>query len=144
MKYKLLLPLSLLLLFFSLSLLNAPHSLAQVEKTTIKKKSNSKRTTTLYGTASFYAQKFQGKRTASGETFDHMKFTAACNALPLGTWVKVTNLSNNKTVLVRTNDRLHVKTSRLLDLTKAAARRLGYLNRGLTRVKIEVLSGKPT
>lgn len=140
---KLYLHFTFLLVFFSLAVSLPSSADAQVKKTSTKIKKTVKRTTTLYGTASYYAQKFQGRRTASGENFDHMKFTAACNALPLGTWVKVTNLNNKKTVIVRTNDRLHVKTSRLLDLTKAAARRLGYLNKGLTRVKIEVLPGNP-
>lgn len=98
--------------------------------------------TVLYGQASFYAAKFQGRRTASGQLFDHAALTAACNTLPLGTWVKVTNLKNGKTVVVRTNDRLHVKTGRLIDLTRAAATRLGFVKAGLTRVKIEVLPAK--
>ncbi len=113
------------------------------QKKTTKKKSASKKTTVLYGTASYYAQKFQGRKTASGENFDHMKFTAACNALPIGTWIKVTNLKNGKFVYVRVNDRLHSNTSRIVDLTKAAARRLGILNTGLTRVKVEVEMNKP-
>ena len=65
--------------------------------------------------------------------------TAACNALPLGTWIKVTNLINGQSVIVKTNDRLAKKTSRLVDLTMAATKRLGFKNAGLTRVKVEVL-----
>ena len=99
---------------------------------------------TLYGQASFYAAKFEGRKTASGEIFRHSKFTAACNALPLGTWVKVTNLKNGKTVFVKINDRLHNKTRRLLDLTKSAAQKLGFIKSGLTRVKVEVLKKKPS
>jgi len=93
----------------------------------------------LFGQASFYANKFHGRRTANGETFNQAKLTAACNVLPLGTWIKVTNLKNGKTVVVKTNDRLHHNTRRIIDLTRSAAKELGFISRGLTRVKIEVL-----
>ena len=96
-----------------------------------------------YGVASFYANKFQGRKTANGEIFNHQKFTAAHNSLPLGTYVKVINLRNKKTVVVKINDRLHHRNKRLIDLTKAAAQKLGFVNAGLTRVKLEVLSKKP-
>ena len=99
-------------------------------------------TNTFYGQASFYSQKFEGRKTASGQIFKHKKFTAACNTLPLGTFIKVTNLKNGKSVVVQTNDRLHVKTKRLIDLTMAGAKRLGFVASGLTRVKVEVLGGK--
>ncbi|RYF87804.1 MAG: septal ring lytic transglycosylase RlpA family protein [Chitinophagaceae bacterium] len=97
----------------------------------------------LYGQASFYANKFEGRKTASGEIFRHSKLTAACNSLPLGTWIKITNLKNGKTVVVKTNDRLHTKTRRLVDLTRTAAQKLGFIKSGLTRVKVEVLKKKP-
>lgn len=97
----------------------------------------------LYGQASFYANKFEGRKTASGEKFSHDKMTAACNVLPLGTWIRVTNLKNGKSIVVRTNDRLHPKTRRIVDLTKKGAHKLGYYKNGLTRVKIEVLKHKP-
>ncbi len=93
----------------------------------------------FYGQASFYANKFQGRKTASGEIFDQKKLTCACNVLPLGTWVKVTNLRNGKTVIVKVNDRIHPKMRRVVDLTRAAAQKLGFISRGLTRVKVEVL-----
>ena len=96
----------------------------------------------LYGQASFYANKFHGRKTASGEIFSQDKLTAACNVLPLGTWIRVTNLKNGKIVVVKTNDRLHPKTRRLVDLTTAAAKKLGFISRGLTRVKIEVIHEK--
>jgi len=96
----------------------------------------------LYGLASFYSSKFNGRKTASGEIFSQSKFTCACNVLPLGTWIKVTNLRNGKTVTVKTNDRLHPKMKRIIDLTKAAALKLGYVSSGLTRVKVEVLGKK--
>ena len=110
-----------------------------------KKKEEDKKKTSnriLYGTASFYSNSFQGKKTANGETYDQKKMTAACNVLPLGTWIRVTNLSNKKSVLVKTNDRLHTKMKRIVDLSRAAATKLGYINAGLTRVKVEVLGKK--
>ncbi len=94
---------------------------------------------TLYGQASFYAKKFEGRKTASGEIFSHKKFTAACNALPLGTWIEVTNLRNGKSVIVKTNDRLHPSMRRVVDLTMAAAKKLDFVKSGLTRVKVVVL-----
>ena len=94
----------------------------------------------LYGLASYYADKFQGRQTATGDIFSQGKITAACNVLPLGTWIRVTNLKNGKSLRVKTNDRLHPKTRRIIDLSHEAARQLDYLKQGLTRVKIEVLS----
>ncbi len=105
-----------------------------------QKKNN---TVLLYGQASYYAPKFEGRKTATGEKFGHANATAACNVLPLGTWVKVTNLRNGRSIVVRTNDRLHPKTKRIIDLSKTGAQKLGYVKQGLTRVKIEVLKGKP-
>ena len=94
----------------------------------------------FYGQASFYANKFNGRKTATGEIFSQKKFTCACNVLPLGTWVKVTNLRNKKWVVVKVNDRIHPKMKRIVDLSKAAAEKLGYVSRGLTRVKVEPLN----
>lgn len=96
----------------------------------------------LYGQASYYAAKFEGRQTATGEIFRQNQMTAACNVLPLGTWIKITNLRNGKSIIVRTNDRLHVKTRRIVDLTRTGASKLGYINSGLTRVKVEVLNQK--
>lgn len=92
-----------------------------------------------YGTASFYADKFNGRKTANGEIFSQKKMTGAHNTLPLGTWVKVTNLKNRKTIVVRINDRLHHRNPRLIDLSKTAAQKLDYTSQGLTKVKVEVL-----
>jgi rare lipoprotein A len=92
-----------------------------------------------YGIASFYAKKFNGRQTASGDIYNSTKYTAACNVLPLHTWVRVTNLRNEKSVIVIINDRLHPKNKRLVDLSRSAALALGYTGRGLTRVKVEVL-----
>ena len=97
---------------------------------------------TLYGLASFYHNKFNGRRTANGEIFSQKKLTCACNVLPLGTWIKVTNLRNKKTVIVKVNDRIHPKMKRVVDLSRAAAQKLGYISSGLTRVKVEMVDKK--
>jgi rare lipoprotein A len=102
-----------------------------------------KKANVYFGTASFYAEKFNGRKTANGEIYNSQKFTAACNVLPLGTWIRVTNLRNKKSVIVKTNDRLHVKMKRVVDLSYAAAEKLGYTRRGLTQVKVEVLGKRP-
>jgi len=100
------------------------------------------KTKILYGTASFYADKFEGRRTANGEIFSQKKLTAACNVLPLGTWVRVTNLRNNRSVIVKINDRMHPRMKRVVDLSHAAAIKLGYTKAGLVRVKVEVFGKK--
>ena len=101
-----------------------------------------KATRVLYGQASFYANKFNGRRTANGEIFDQKKLTCACNVLPLGTWIKVTNLRNSRSVIVKVNDRIHPKMKRIVDLSRAAAQKLGYVSNGLTRVKVELVDKK--
>ncbi|PWT96302.1 MAG: septal ring lytic transglycosylase RlpA family lipoprotein [Bacteroidetes bacterium] len=97
-----------------------------------------------YGTASYYGGKFNGRKTANGEKFDQKKMTAAHNGLPLNTYVKVTNLRNKKTVVVKITDRMHPKNKRLIDLSRGAAEKLGYVGQGLTKVKVEVVSNSPT
>jgi rare lipoprotein A len=95
-----------------------------------------------YGTASYYAKKFQGRETANGEIYDSSKMTAAHNNLTFGTWIRVTNTRNGRSVVVKVNDRLHRNSKRLVDLSYAAASRLGYISKGITRVKVEVLGKK--
>lgn len=89
------------------------------------------------GLASFYSDAFEGKKTASGEIYKSSKMTAAHRNLPFGTRVKVTNLSNNKSVTVTVNDRGPFVKDRILDLSKAAAVKLDYIDQGVTKVKIE-------
>ena len=96
----------------------------------------------FYGQASFYANKFNGRKTASGEIFDQKKLTCACNVLPLGTWIKVTNLKNGRSAIVKINDRIHPKMKRITDLSRAGAQKLGYISKGLTRVKVELIDAK--
>ncbi|HTJ13807.1 MAG TPA: septal ring lytic transglycosylase RlpA family protein [Dinghuibacter sp.] len=95
--------------------------------------------TVLEGTASYYGERFRGKKTHTDEVFDPDKLTAACNKLPLKTWVKVTNLRNHRSVILWINDRMHPKNKRLIDVSARAARELGFYARGLTRVKVEVI-----
>lgn len=132
-------PLLLVGLFFLLIHVAAT---AQQDSSKATKKATGK-SKIQYGLASFYSNKFNGRKTASGEIFSQQKLTAAHNTLPLGTYVRVTNLRNGKTVVVKINDRLHHRNKRVIDLSRAAATKLGFLKSGLTRVKIEVLGKKP-
>lgn len=93
----------------------------------------------LTGIASFYHNKFEGRKTATGETFRQSKFTAASNNFPLGTNVQVTNIKNDKSVIVRINDRMAHSMSRkgrIVDLSTSAAKSIGF-KEGLLKVKIE-------
>jgi rare lipoprotein A (peptidoglycan hydrolase) len=90
------------------------------------------------GTASWYGEQFQGKQTASGEPFDMRDFTAAHPTLPLGSFVKVTNLRNGRVVVVRVNDRGPVVEGRIIDLSYNAARALGFKERGVQRVRLDL------
>ncbi len=92
------------------------------------------------GVASYYGAEFHGRPTSSGEIYDMNALTAAHPSLPLGTLVKVTNLANNKSVIVRINDRGPFKKNRIIDVSYEAAKQLGFLNDGTALVKIEVIS----
>ncbi|WP_160136428.1 septal ring lytic transglycosylase RlpA family protein [Chryseobacterium sp. c4a] len=89
--------------------------------------------------ASYYHDKFNGRKTASGEIFDNSKFTAANRTLPFGTNVKVTNLRNGKEVIVRINDRGPFHSSRSLDMSKAAFDEIGDINHGTIPVEYEIV-----
>lgn len=91
------------------------------------------------GKASFYADKFEGHSTASGEKYKHNKLTAAHKTLPFGTVVRVTNLANGNTVEVIINDRGPYVDGRIIDLSKSAAEKLAFTNLGVTDVKVEVV-----
>lgn len=100
---------------------------------------------TKYGIASFYSKSLDSTKTATGEIFLNSKLTAASNNYRLNTIVKVTNIKNGRTVIVRINDRMHpkmAKKGRIVDLSRAAARKLGFLSKGLTKVKVEVVPKK--
>ncbi len=92
------------------------------------------------GTASYYGDKFDGGRTASGERFDQDDLTCAHGSLPFGCRIRVTNLRNNKAVEVKVNDRGGFsKHGRVVDLSKAAAKEIGMVGTGTAKVKVEVL-----
>jgi rare lipoprotein A len=90
------------------------------------------------GTASWYGQQFEGRQTASGEPFEMRDFTAAHPSLPLGSFVKVTNLRNGKVVVVRINDRGPFVDDRIIDVSYNAARALGFKERGVQRVRLDL------
>jgi rare lipoprotein A len=92
------------------------------------------------GVASWYGSKHQGKATASGEAFDMNRLTAAHRELPLGTTVRVTNLVNLKSIVLRVNDRGPGIDGRLIDVSWAAAKKLNFVNAGLTLVEVEIVS----
>jgi rare lipoprotein A len=99
------------------------------------------------GLASYYGPGFHGNETANGETFDQRAMTAAHRTLPLGTVVRVTNLENGRTVVVRINDRgpygRNFRRGTIIDLSKGAAQHLRFIKDGLVRVRVEVLR-RPT
>lgn len=92
------------------------------------------------GTASWYGSKFHGHRTSSGEAYDMYKLSAAHKTLPLPTWAKVTNLDNGKSTIVRVNDRGPFHSERLIDLSWAAAVKLGIDQQGTGRVRVEAIT----
>lgn len=91
------------------------------------------------GTASWYGKQFHGRQTASGDTYDMFQFTAAHRTLPLGTLVKVTNLRNGKWVIVKVNDRGPYVGHRVMDVSYGAAQMMGFRQRGIEKVKLEVI-----
>jgi rare lipoprotein A len=91
------------------------------------------------GKASWYGRIFQHKQTASGEPYDMYQFTAAHRTLPLGSWIKVTNLKNDRSVVVRINDRGPVRRSRVIDLSYSAAKMLGMGHDGVDPVQLDVV-----
>ena len=94
------------------------------------------------GTASWYGSYFQGKATASGEPYDMYDLTAAHPTLPLGSWVRVTNLHNGRAVVVRINDRGPVVPGRIIDLSYNTARVLHFESNGLQRVRLDVVKNR--
>ena len=91
------------------------------------------------GIASYYGKKFHRKLTANGQKFNMYKVSAAHKTLPLGTRVKVTNLNNGKSIRLTINDRGPFKKGRILDLSYKAAQKLGFVNEGTTKVRIDVI-----
>ena len=97
----------------------------------------------LRGIASWYGDVWQGRRTASGEIFDDSKMTACHKTLPFGTVVRVTDVHTSRSVVVKINDRGTLVPGRIIDLSSAAASRLGILGNGLANVRLEVLGRAP-
>ncbi len=91
------------------------------------------------GIASWYGLAYQFRKTASGERFNTYGYTAAHKKLPFNTYVKVTNLTNNKSVIVRINDRGPFVKGRIIDLTRAAAKKIDMIKKGTAKVRIEVV-----
>jgi rare lipoprotein A len=95
------------------------------------------------GTASWYGQIFEGKPTASGEPYNMYDMTAAHLKLPMGSYVKVTNLRNGRAVVVRVNDRGPIVPGRIIDLSYGAAQALQFKQRGLQRVRLDLVAADP-
>jgi rare lipoprotein A len=93
------------------------------------------------GIASYYANQHEGRRTASGRVFDNSALTAAHRTLPFGTRLHVVNLDNGRDVVVTVTDRGPFRKARVIDVTRRAAKKLGFLRAGIARVRLEVVSG---
>src|SRR5579885_1044576 len=106
------------------------------------KKAPKKRHWYQIGRASWYGEDFQGQQTASGEDFDMNKLTCAHRSLPLGSLIRVTNLRNHKSVVVRVNDRGPMPENRVVDLSYAAARFLGFSSRGTAPVRLDLVNSR--
>ncbi len=94
----------------------------------------------IIGEASYYSSDYHGNQTASGERYNMFRYTAAHPTLPFGSKVRVTNLENNRKVVVRINDRGPFAKNRIIDLSYAAARKIRMVQNGITRVRLEVLN----
>ena len=108
----------------------------------VKKEMKVKKGEVYYFVCSFYGKKFHGKQTANGEIFDMNKLTCAHKSLPFGTLLKVTNEDNGNSVVVRVNDRGPFVQGRDLDLSYAAAKKIGLVSEGVKKLKVEVLGNK--
>lgn len=125
-------PLLIILLFTGFSLqINATEYPVSTHKSRFK--------AILYGLASFYNRSLQGFKTFNGERYSGAKLTAAHKTLPMGTMVRVTDLRNHRSVVVRINDRLPQNSKRLIDLSQTAALKLHLISRGISQVSVEVL-----
>jgi len=96
-----------------------------------------------HGMASWYGPGFHGRQTASGEVFDRNEMTAAHRDLPLPSFVRVTNLDNGRSVILRVNDRGPVSSDLVIDVSEEAAEELGFIDAGVVPVRVDVLSWRP-
>ena len=135
--------LATVLLVVSLGAAQRPASSESISKGTKTNPAKVNRTKPYQiGTASWYGDYFQGKPTASGEPYNMYDLTAAHPTLPLGSWVRVTNLRNGRAVVVRINDRGPVVPGRIIDLSYNTARVLQFKSQGLQRVRLDVVRQK--
>ncbi len=118
---------------------NIPKKTVNNKTSKSKGKSKLKHRKIMKGVSSFYAEDFHGKLTANGEIYDMYGVTAAHKTLPLNTICRVTNLENNKSLILRINDRGPYIKGRILDCSYGAAKKLDFINQGTTNVKIEVI-----
>ncbi len=119
-----------------------PDTSLQISKDSVLADSVKKEDGVIYGIASFYSTKLDGTKTSTGEIYRNSKLSAASNDFKLNTWVRVTNLKNNKSIILRINDHMHPKMQekgRVVDLSRIAAKRLDFLKNGLTKVKVETV-----
>lgn len=96
-------------------------------------------TTAQYGKATYYSDRMQGRRTFTGERYSKIKYTAAHASLPMGTLVKITHVKNNKSVVVRINDKCSNHSKRIIDLSKIAAKEIGLIQDGIASVRLEII-----
>jgi rare lipoprotein A (peptidoglycan hydrolase) len=118
----------------------ANHSTTAARPSTTFDRSSLEATTLVFfGGASYYGDEFQGRRTSNGEIYNRAEFSAAHRTLPFGTVVRVRNVDNNRSVLVRINDRGPFKPDRVIDVSRAAADELGMVKRGTASVEVTVM-----
>lgn len=124
--------------YYKSDTINANKTSKKVSKSGKENKSKGHRKI-IKGISSFYAEDFHGKLTANGEVYDMYGLTAAHKTMPLNTICRVTNLENNKSLILRINDRGPYIKGRILDCSYGAAKKLDFINQGTTKVKIEVI-----
>ena len=129
-----------LLSFFVFFILNASASFKEEVQDIIHYGKDGLRGQIWYGNASWYGPHWHGRMTSNGETFNKNKLTAAHRTLPFNTMVKVTNLKNNKSVIVRVNDRGPFKAGRIIDLSEKAADKIDAKKQGISYVKVQILN----
>ncbi len=130
-------------LLFFISCSSSPRygtgSVPKNKKISLKANSKISHRRFMKGVSSFYAEDFHGKLTANGEIYDMYGLTAAHKTLPLNTIIRVTNINNKKSLILRVNDRGPYVKGRILDCSYGAAKKLGFINNGTAKVKIEVI-----
>lgn len=132
-----------LMLFMSWSAQALTHKKKHAKSTSSKDKHighHANYSNEIEGIASYYHKKFEGRKTATGSIFKHCLYTAASNRFPLNTYVKVTNLSNQKEVYVLINDRMSAHNKRVIDLTHVSVKKLNFKGSGLTKVRLTKVS----